>query len=59
MKNEDINSRIYALIQLSGHSPKTVIDSWFVSMSNLLMEWDCTAAKWDLVEWDMNHFLAY
>ena len=24
MKNEDINSCIYALIQLSGHSPKTV-----------------------------------
>ena len=23
MKNEDINSCIYALIQLSGHSPKT------------------------------------
>ena len=25
MKNEDINSCVYALIQLSGHSPKTVI----------------------------------
>ena len=24
MKNEDINSCVYALIQLSGHSPKTV-----------------------------------
>ena len=24
MKNEDVNSRVYALIQLSGHSPKTV-----------------------------------
>ena len=23
MKNEDINSCVYALIQLSGHSPKT------------------------------------
>ena len=23
MKNEDINSYVYALIQLSGHSPKT------------------------------------
>ena len=24
-KNEDINSCVYALIQLSGHSPKTVL----------------------------------
>ena len=34
MKNEDINSCVYALIQLSGHSPKTIA---FVATGEIYM----------------------
>ena len=32
-KNEDINSCVYALIQLSGHSPKTVLLIGFIFLN--------------------------